>query len=163
MLLEFQISPSSPQSQKDSPGECMATHSTILARWILRTEESGGPQSMGSQRVGHNCILEKVCFSYIPTHSPEWERRPKFPTPIARPLLTYCLPQDECQPLPPSSHWSHEVQDSQLVPHPFTLINKWLMSREATNLLPKVPDTLTALIVFIAFRSTWETITSIVV
>ena len=29
----------------------MATHSSILASW---TQESGGLQSMGSQRVGHN-------------------------------------------------------------------------------------------------------------
>ena len=32
----------------------MATHSSILAWRILWTEESGGLQSMGSQRVGHN-------------------------------------------------------------------------------------------------------------
>ena len=32
----------------------MATHSSILAWRIPRTEEPGGPQSMGSQRVGHN-------------------------------------------------------------------------------------------------------------
>ena len=32
----------------------MATHSTILAWEIPRTEEFGGLQSMGSQRVGHN-------------------------------------------------------------------------------------------------------------
>ena len=31
-----------------------ATHSTILAWRIPRTEEPGGPQSTGSQRVGHN-------------------------------------------------------------------------------------------------------------
>ena len=31
-----------------------ATHSSILAWRIPRTEESGGPQSMGSQRVGHD-------------------------------------------------------------------------------------------------------------
>ena len=31
-----------------------ATHSSILAWRIPRTEESGGLQSMGSQRVGHN-------------------------------------------------------------------------------------------------------------
>ena len=34
----------------------MATHSSILARIIPRTEESGGLQSMGSQRVRHNWI-----------------------------------------------------------------------------------------------------------
>ena len=32
----------------------MATHSSILAWRIPWTEEPGGPQSMGSQRVGHN-------------------------------------------------------------------------------------------------------------
>ena len=32
----------------------IATHSSILARRIPWTEESGGPRSMGSQRVGHN-------------------------------------------------------------------------------------------------------------
>ena len=37
-----------------SPGEGMATHSNILAWKIPWTEEPGGLQSMGSQRVGHN-------------------------------------------------------------------------------------------------------------
>ena len=32
----------------------MATHSSILAREISWTEEPGGLQSMGSQRVGHD-------------------------------------------------------------------------------------------------------------
>ena len=32
----------------------MANHSSILAWRILWTEEPGGLQSMGSQRVGHN-------------------------------------------------------------------------------------------------------------
>ena len=31
-----------------------ATHSNVLAWKIVRTEEPGGLQSMGSQRVGHN-------------------------------------------------------------------------------------------------------------
>ena len=31
-----------------------ATHSSILAWEIPRTEEPGGPRSMGSQRVGHD-------------------------------------------------------------------------------------------------------------
>ena len=37
-----------------SPGEGMATHSSILAWRIPWTEEPGEPQPMGSQRVGHN-------------------------------------------------------------------------------------------------------------
>ena len=35
----------------------MAVHSSILAWTIPRTEEPGGPQSMGSQRVGQDCFL----------------------------------------------------------------------------------------------------------
>jgi len=34
--------------------EDMATHSSLLAWRILWTEEPGGLQSMGSQRVGHD-------------------------------------------------------------------------------------------------------------
>ena len=37
-----------------SPGKEMATHFNILALKIPCIEESGGLQSMGSQRVGHN-------------------------------------------------------------------------------------------------------------
>ena len=37
-----------------SPGEAMATHSSILAWGIPRTEEPGGLQSMGLQRVGYD-------------------------------------------------------------------------------------------------------------
>ena len=33
----------------------MATHSSILAWKIPLTGEPGGQQSMGSQRVGHDC------------------------------------------------------------------------------------------------------------
>ena len=40
--------------QEDPLGKEMATHSSTLAWEILWTEEPGGLQSMGSQRVGHN-------------------------------------------------------------------------------------------------------------
>ena len=36
------------------PEDSLATHSSILAWRIPWTEEPGGLQSMGSQRVGHN-------------------------------------------------------------------------------------------------------------
>ena len=39
---------------EDPLEESMATHSRILAWTILWTEEPGGLQSTGSQRVGHN-------------------------------------------------------------------------------------------------------------
>ena len=38
---------------EDALEKGMATHSSILAWSIPWTEESGGLQSMGSQRVGH--------------------------------------------------------------------------------------------------------------
>ena len=41
-------------SQEDPLEKEMATHSSILAWRIPWTEEHGGPQSMGSQRVGHD-------------------------------------------------------------------------------------------------------------
>ena len=40
--------------QEDPLEKEMATHSSILAWEILWTEEPGGLQSMGLQRVGHN-------------------------------------------------------------------------------------------------------------
>ena len=40
--------------QEDPLEKEMATHSSILAWKIPCIEESGGLQSMGSQRVGHN-------------------------------------------------------------------------------------------------------------
>ena len=40
--------------QEDPLEEKMATHCSILAWQILRTEEPGGLESMGLQRVGHD-------------------------------------------------------------------------------------------------------------
>ena len=40
--------------QEDPLEEGMVTHSSILAWRILWTEETGGLQSMGSQRAGHD-------------------------------------------------------------------------------------------------------------
>ena len=41
----------------------MATHSSILAWRIPWTEEPGGLQSMGSQRVGHNWVTNTFTSS----------------------------------------------------------------------------------------------------
>ena len=41
-------------SPEDPLEKGMVTHSSILAWRIPRTEEPGGLQSMGSQRVGHD-------------------------------------------------------------------------------------------------------------
>ena len=46
-------------SREDPLEEGMATHSSILAWEILWTEEPGGLQSMGLQRVGHDLASEQ--------------------------------------------------------------------------------------------------------
>ena len=46
--------PSSIPGLGRSPGEGNATHSSVLALKISWTQEPGGLQSMGSQRVGHD-------------------------------------------------------------------------------------------------------------
>ena len=45
-------------NQEDPLEKGMATHSSILAWRIPGTEESGGLQSMGSQRVRHDQVTE---------------------------------------------------------------------------------------------------------
>ena len=40
--------------REDALEKGMATHSSILAWRIPWTEEPGGPQSMGLQRIGHD-------------------------------------------------------------------------------------------------------------
>ena len=40
----------------------MATPSSVLAWEIPRTEETGGLQSMGLQRVGYNIAVEHACM-----------------------------------------------------------------------------------------------------
>ena len=41
-----------------SPEQEMASHSSVLAWEISWTEEPGGLQSMGSQRVGHDLVTD---------------------------------------------------------------------------------------------------------
>ena len=45
--------------REDPLEEEMATHSSILAWKIPWTEETDGLQSMGSQRIGHNCATKQ--------------------------------------------------------------------------------------------------------
>ena len=49
---------------EDPLEEGMATHSSILAWRILWTEEPGGLQSMGSQRVGHVWVTDTTTTFY---------------------------------------------------------------------------------------------------
>ena len=51
---ETRVNPGSPVGQEDPLEKGMATHSSILASRIPWTEEPGGLQFMGSQKVGHN-------------------------------------------------------------------------------------------------------------
>ena len=50
----MRVDPGSIPGLGKSPGEEMATHSNTLAWKIPWTEEPGGLQSTGSQRVGHD-------------------------------------------------------------------------------------------------------------
>ena len=54
--------------QEDPLEEEMTTHSSILAWRIPWTEEPGGPQSIGSQRVGHDLAtsLFRDCDASLP-------------------------------------------------------------------------------------------------
>ena len=45
--------------QEDPPEKEKAIQSSILAWRILWTEETGGLQSMGSQRVGHDGVTKQ--------------------------------------------------------------------------------------------------------
>ena len=51
----------------------MATHSNILSWKIPWTEESGGLQSMGSQRVGHDLATEQhVYYTHVQLFAIPW-------------------------------------------------------------------------------------------
>ena len=59
--------------QEDLLEEGMATHSCILAWRIPWTEEPGGLQSTGSQRVGHNWAHVHACsHSHTHAHTHTW-------------------------------------------------------------------------------------------
>ena len=59
MVAQLQETRVQSLDQEDSPERETATHSSILAWEIPWTEESGGLQSMGSQRVGHNLATKQ--------------------------------------------------------------------------------------------------------
>ena len=58
-------------SWEDPLEEAMATCSSTLAWEITRTEESGGLQSTGSQRVEHNLLTEHTHTIYFKSHYSE--------------------------------------------------------------------------------------------
>ena len=56
----MQETPVQSLGQEDPQEKGMTIHSSILARKIPSTEESGGLQSMGSQRVRHDWGTDTV-------------------------------------------------------------------------------------------------------
>ena len=54
--------------QEDPLEKEIATHSSILAWKIPQTEEPGGLQSMGSQRVGHGDERPRIQAQKKPVH-----------------------------------------------------------------------------------------------
>ena len=52
-----------PLGGEDPLDKEMITHSSILAWEIPRTEEPGGLESLGSQRVRHDLLNNKDCTS----------------------------------------------------------------------------------------------------
>ena len=52
----------------------MATHSSILAWKIPWTEKPGEPQSMGSQRVGHDGVTKHTWWEYVQFSSVQFSR-----------------------------------------------------------------------------------------
>ena len=57
-----------PLGQEDPLEKEMATHSSILTREIPWTEEPGGLQSMGSQRVRHDWVTNTYTLGSIRFH-----------------------------------------------------------------------------------------------
>ena len=55
--------------QEDSLEEVMATHSSIVAWRIPWTEEPGGLQSIGLQRVGHDLVTEQEQMEHNAWHT----------------------------------------------------------------------------------------------
>ena len=77
----------------------MATHSSTLAWEIPRTEESGGLQSMGSQRIEHDLLTEHTLTytrTYINTYAAAAAKSRKL-------CLTLCNPIDSSPPSSPVS------------------------------------------------------------
>ena len=56
------LTPGRSLGQEDPLEKGMATHSSILVWRILRTEEPGGLQSMGSQGVSHDCETNTLVY-----------------------------------------------------------------------------------------------------
>ena len=73
------VNPKRPSSQLVSSEKAMASHSSTLAWKIPWMEESGGLQSMGSRRLGHDWATSLSLFTFM-----HWRRKWQ-PTPVFLP------------------------------------------------------------------------------
>ena len=62
----------------------MATHSSVLAWRIPQTEQPGGLQSLGSQRVRHNCVTHTHRHTHTHTHTQVFHGGPVCHCPVER-------------------------------------------------------------------------------
>jgi len=85
----------------------MATHSSILALRIPWTEEPGGLQSMGSQRVGNDWATDTFTF-HKRINLEKWElgsrkwKELRFPAHVLLPILDVTWLQVLQSPVPPA-------------------------------------------------------------
>ena len=93
----------------------MATHSSILARNIPRTEEPGGLQSFGSQRIRYNWATEftglvssVISVSRVDPLRPHESRHTRPPCPSPTPGVY----PNSC----PSSRWCHPAISYSVIP-----------------------------------------------
>ena len=81
------------QGQEDALEKEMAIYSSILAWRIPRTEEPGGPQSMGSQWVRHDWETNTHTLDNNPVHTKINDCCCCFCS-VAKPCLVLCDPMD---------------------------------------------------------------------
>ena len=91
---------------EDPPEKGMATHFRILAWRIPWTEEPGGLQSLGSQRVGHDSATDIATFDTA-TSAP-------FASPVRHLFLCLSQPSTPCSVLNRAEHYTHVGHGNQL-------------------------------------------------
>ena len=150
-LPETQETQIRPLGQEDPLEKAVATHSSILAWRIPRTEEPGGLQSMGSQRVRHDWATNTLCYSSYNTLTQELRHKLTsqevgmiftsywwtLPSPPSHLMWALCLLGDE--QYKPRVHFSSQILFSKpwIAPELFLYSFGWA----ETLLLCKCPHT----------------------